>query len=64
MRRGKLQQSTSIQFPKGKTIPSLDQEQDYKYLGIAQADNIKHEEMKAKVKKEYAARVRKILSSN
>ena len=37
--------------------------QDYKYLGISQAPNIKHDEMKEKVRKEYAAPVRKILQS-
>ena len=31
------------------------------YLGISQAHNIKHDEVKAKVKKEYAIRVRKTL---
>ena len=58
MRRGKLQHSTGVQLTNGKTIPSLGEGQDYKYLGIAQAD-----EMKAKVKKEYTGRVRKILKS-
>ena len=41
----------------------LGEGQDYQYLGIAQAHNIKYGEMKVKLKKKYAARVRKILKS-
>ena len=33
----------------------------YKYLGVIQADGMKHHEMKEKVKTEYYRRVRKIL---
>ena len=61
MRRGKLQHSTGVHFAKGKTIPGLGEGKDYRYLGISQAHNIKHDEKKVKVKKEYAGRVRKIL---
>ena len=50
MRRGKLQLSKGVYFANGKTIPGLGEGQDYEYLGILQADNIKHEEGKAKVK--------------
>ena len=63
MKREKLQQSTGVQIANGKTITGLGEGQDYKYLGIAQDYNIKHDEMKAKVKKEFAGRVRKILKS-
>ena len=52
-----------IIFAKGKTIPGLGEGQEYRYLRISQSDNIEHEEVKAKVKKEYAARMRKVLKS-
>ena len=61
MRRGKFRHSTGVQLANGKTIPGLGEGQDYKHRGISQAHNIKHDEMQAKVKKEYAARVRKTL---
>ena len=35
----------------------------YKYLGILEADGVKHEEMKDQIKKEYIRRVRNILKS-
>ena len=63
MKRGKLQHSTGVQLANGKTIPGLGEGQDYKYLRISQADSIKHDELKAKVKKEYAGRVMKTLKS-
>ena len=41
-----------------------DQEEGgYKYLGILEADDVKHEEMKGQIKKEYIRRVRNILKS-
>ena len=63
MRRRNLQQLTGVYFANGKTIPDLCEGQDYKYLGISQADNIKHDEMKAKVTKKYTGRGRKISKS-
>ena len=39
------------------------EEEGYKYLGILEIDNVKHEEMKEKLKKEYIRRVRSILKS-
>ena len=63
MKRGKFVMSEGIQLPDGAKITSLDDQEGYKYLGILQFDDIKHKEMKEKLKKEYARRVRKILKS-
>ena len=51
MKRGKLQHSTGVQLANGKTIPGFGEGQDYKYVGIAQADNIKHDGMNTKVRR-------------
>ncbi len=63
MKRGKFVMSEGIELPDGAKIRSLDDQEGYKYLGILQFDDIKHKEVKEKVKKEYARRVRKILKS-
>ena len=39
------------------------EENGYRYLGILEADGVKHEAMKDQTKKEYIKRVRKILKS-
>ena len=64
MKRGKFVISEGIELPNGKKIRSLDDQEGYKYLGILQFDDIKHREMKEKLKKEYVRRVRKILKSH
>ncbi len=61
MKRGKLVNSDGISL---NTIRSLNEKGiGYKYLGILEADSIKHKEMKQRVKMEYFRRVRKILKS-
>ena len=58
-------QSEGITLPGDTVIRSLnsDKEEGYKYLGVLEADDIKHVEMKEKIQKEYFRRVRKILKS-
>ena len=63
MKRGKVVMNEGIELPNGAKIRSLDDQEGYKYLGILQFDDIKHKEMKEKLKKEYAKRVRKMLKS-
>ena len=63
MKRGKFVMSEGIELPNGKKIRSLDDQEGYKYLGILHFDDIKHKEVKEKLRKEYARRVRKILKS-
>ena len=63
MKRGKVVKSEGINLPDYKTIQGLKDGDSYMYLGILEADRIKHEEMKETVNKEYKKRVRKILET-
>ena len=56
MKRGKV-----VDSPIVKSIPLLTGEDNYKYLGILQADKILHDEVKENARKEYFGRVRAIL---
>ena len=49
-------------MPDGKTMKNIE-EGGYKYLGILEADGVKHEEMKSEMQKKYTRRVRDILRS-
>ena len=59
MKRGKVVKSEGINLPDYKTIQGRKDGDSYMYLGILEADRIKHEEMKETVTKEYKRRVRK-----
>ena len=63
MKRGKVVKSEGIKLPDYKTIQGLKDGDSYKYLGILEADRIKHEEMKETVTKECKRRVRTILET-
>ena len=64
MKRGKLDKSEGIRLPDGRIIRSIgDDVEGYKYLGMLEADDIMHDEVKRSMKKEYIRRVKKILSS-
>ena len=62
MKRGKVVKSEGISMSDGKMMKNIE-EGGYKYLGILEADGVKHEEMKDQIKKEYMRRVRNILKS-
>ena len=62
--KGKIVKSVRIELPDGKIIKSLQEGENYKYLGIFEADRFLGEEMKWKVSKEYFRRLRKVLKSN
>ena len=47
MKRGKVVKSEGISMPDGKMMKNIE-EGGYKYLGILEADGVKHEEMKEK----------------
>ena len=64
MKRGKLSRSEGLELPTGEIIRNADSDNGYKYLGILEADQIKHLQMKDKVSKEYLRRLRKILKSS
>ena len=53
--------SEGITLPDKSLIKLMKNGESYKYLGILQADRIKHKEMKDEVGREYKRRPRKIL---
>ena len=63
MKRGRFERSEGIDMPNGEIMKSIDEGGGYKYLGILEADGIKHGEMKETVSKEHVRRIRKILAS-
>ena len=62
MKREKVVKSEGISMPDGKMMKNIE-EGGYKYLGILEADGVKHEEKKDQTKKEYIRRVKNILKS-
>ena len=62
MKRGKVVKSEGISMPDGKIMKNID-ESGYRYLGLLEADGVKHEEMEDQIKKEYIRRVRNMLKS-
>ena len=63
LKRGKVIKSEGIKFSDNRKMRSLDENEEYKYLGILQADQIKQKEMKERVGNEYKRRVRKLLET-
>jgi hypothetical protein len=63
IQRGSVVQTEGINMP-NNNIRGLNLEESYKYLGILQADDIKHAQVKKKAASEYTKRVRKVLKSN
>ena len=61
MKEGKMANSDGVVLPNETTMKGLKKGGSYKYLGVIQADGMKHHEMKEKVRKEYYRQVRKIL---
>ena len=55
-------QSSGINLPLDKTIKSLEEDGAYKYLGVLEADNIKHNKIKKEIIKEYVAHCHQIYS--
>ena len=61
---GKLTRTEGIQLQDGNNIKDIDETGTYcKYLGIIEGEEIKHQEMKEKIKKEYIKRLKVILKS-
>ena len=60
--RGKVTRTEGIQLPDGNNIKDID-ETGYKYLGIIEGEEIKLQEMKENIKREYTKRLRAILKS-
>ena len=55
-------ESSGIDLPLGEIIKSLEEDGAYKYLGVLEADNIKHNEIKQEIIKEYVACCHQIYS--
>ena len=62
LNRGKITQTEGIKLPNNKTIQDIGMT-SYKYLGILESDNIKNQEMKTAIRKEYFSRVKAVLKS-
>ena len=62
MERGKVTRTEGIQLPDGNNIKDID-ETGHKYLGIIEGEEIRHQEMKEKINKEYIKRLKAILKS-
>ena len=62
IQRGSVVQTEGINKP-NNNIRGLNLEESYKYLGILQADNIVHVQIKKKAASEYTKRVRNVLKS-
>ena len=63
MKKGKVANSDGIMLPNKTTMKGLKEGDSYRYLGVIQADAMKHHEMKGKVKTKYYRRMRKILET-
>ena len=53
MKAGKLVSVGGMELSSREVVPELDSDKGYKYLGIFEANDIMHTEMKDKVQKEY-----------
>ena len=63
MKRGKLCTCEGIVLPDKQVIRGLEEDDGYKYLGILEADDLKHSDMKEALSQEYLRRIRKILKT-
>ena len=63
MKSGKRHMTDRMELPNHDEIRTLGENENYKYLGILEADTIKQVEMKDKIRKEYLRRTRKLLET-
>ena len=63
MKRGKLSEGVEVELPEGGEIHQIEDNEEYKYLGVLEADDIKHNKMKEKIYEEYKDRLKRILKS-
>ena len=63
MTSGKCHLTEGIEQSNQDKIRTHGEKENYKYLGILEADNIKQVEIKEKIKKEYPRRMRKLLET-
>ena len=60
MEKRKILKSIGIDLPDGNVIKSLQEGENYKYLGILETDKFLEEKMKLNVSKEYIRRIRNL----
>ena len=63
MKSGDRHMTEGVEQPNQVVIRTLGKKETYKYLGILEADSIKQQEMKEKLKKVYLRRARKLLET-
>ena len=63
LKRGKSVKTEGIQLQDSSFIRSLEYDENYKYLGVLQANEVNGSEMKKIVGKEYKRRLRKVLGT-
>ena len=59
MKRSQFVQSKGTELPNGETIKSLEDEKEYKYLGVPRFDSVNSKEMKDMITKECYGRIKK-----
>ena len=62
MKAGKLVSVGGMELLSGEVIPELESDKRYEYLGILEANDMIHTEMKDKIQSEYYKRVRQVTS--
>ena len=63
MKSGKRHRTDGMELPNEDKIRTVVENENYKYLGILEADTIKQVQMKDKIQKEYLRRIRKLLQT-
>ena len=61
--KGKATHTEGLTLSNNNTIKRLSLEESYKYLGVQQAEDVKHRQVKKQTSAEYTNRVRKVLKS-
>ena len=61
--KGKATHTEGLTLSNNNTIKGLSLEESYKYLGVQQAEDVKHRQVKKQTSAEYTNRVHKILKS-
>ena len=63
MKSGNRHMTEGMKLPNHNKIRTLGENETYKYLGILEADTIKHVQMKDKIQREYLRRTIKLLET-
>ncbi|XP_072169481.1 uncharacterized protein [Diadema setosum] len=64
MKRGRRVKSAGISLPDGRILQSLEEGENYKYLGVLESDDVSSNTIKVSVTKEYFSRVKSVLKSH